>query len=121
MNTLTIYHNPNCSKSRATLALIEDNNISPEIIYYLETAPDIELLNSLLSKLGIGVRDLLRTSEREYEELGLDDVTLTEQTVLDLMCKHPKLIQRPIVTCGDKAIIGRPPENVLSLLDELDA
>lgn len=117
MDQITIYHNPRCSKSRATLALLEENDINPEIIYYLDTPPSEEELNALLSKLGVGIRELLRSSEPEFGELGLDDESLSEAIVFDIVCKHPKLIQRPIVVRGDKAIFGRPPENVLSLLE----
>lgn len=118
METITIYHNPRCSKSRAVLALLEENDITPETILYLDNPPSAEELQSLLDKLGIGVRDIIRKSEAEYESLGLGDESLAEEIVFDMVCKHPKLIQRPIVVKGDQAIIGRPPENVLQLLDE---
>lgn len=116
MSEISIYHNPRCSKSRATLALLEENEIQPNIIYYLETPPTAEQLQSLLAKLGLSLKDVLRRSEPEFEVLGLDDDSLAEEIVLDLVCKHPKLIQRPIVVKGEQAIIGRPPENVLTLL-----
>lgn len=118
MDDITIYHNPRCSKSRATLALLEENDIKPEIVYYLESPPDTELLKNLLSKLGLGIRELLRKSEPQYDELGLDNESLAEEIILDLVSKHPKLIQRPIVVKGDAAIIGRPPENVLTLIGD---
>lgn len=118
MEPITIYHNPRCSKSRATLALLEENDVSPEIVYYLETPPSKEQLRELLAKLGMGIRDILRSSEDEYGELGLDDDTLSEEIVFDIVCKHPQLLQRPIVVQGERAILGRPPENVLSLLQE---
>ncbi len=117
MDDITIYHNPRCSKSRATLALLEENEVNPEIVYYLDNPPTIPEIKSLLKKLGIGIRDLLRKTEGEYEELGLDNSSLSEEIIFDLVSKHPKLIQRPIVIKGDKAIFGRPPENVLQLLD----
>ena len=117
MDSVIIYHNPHCSKSRATLALLKENDEKPEIIYYLEIPPSHEKLVELSEKLGIGIRELIRTSEPEYRELGLDDKSLSETTVFDIVVKHPKLIQRPIVVKGEVAILGRPPENVLTLLE----
>jgi arsenate reductase len=116
MKSIKIYHNPRCSKSRATLALLEENDITPEIIYYLDNPPTPKELNALLRKLGVGLRDILRKQEPAYEELGLGDETLSEAIVFDLVCKHPILLERPIVVSGDHAILGRPPENVLQLL-----
>ncbi len=118
MTSIRIYHNPECSKSRAALALLEENDISPEIIYYLETPPSTEEIKSLLAKLGLKLQDIIRRSEDDFDELGLDDETLSEDIVLDLLQKHPHLLQRPIVVKGDKAIIGRPPEAVLSLIGD---
>lgn len=118
MTNITIYHNPECSKSRAALALLEENDVSPEIIYYLETPPSSEDLKSLLKKLGLQLQDIIRRSEDDFDELGLDDETLSEEIVLDLLQKHPHLLQRPIVVKGDKAIIARPPENVLGLIGD---
>lgn len=118
MATIRIYHNPRCSKSRAVLALLEENEVSPEIIYYLETPPGSDELRDLLSRLGMGIRDIIRTSEKEYGELGLDDDSLSEQILFDIVCEHPQLIQRPIAVKGDRAVLGRPPENVLSLLQD---
>ena len=116
--TIKIYHNPECSKSRAALALLEENDVSPEIIYYLESPPDTDELTSLLGKLGIGIRDLLRKSEAEYEAFGLDDESLSEEIIFDIVLRHPNLIQRPIVIKGERALLGRPPENVLQLLGD---
>lgn len=116
MTKITIYHNPECSKSRAALALLEENDVTPEIIYYLETPPSIETLKSLLGKLGMKLHDIIRRDEDDYDELGFDDETLSEEIVLDLLQKHPHLLQRPIVVKGDKAIIARPPEAVLGLI-----
>jgi len=115
---ISIYHNPECSKSRAALALLEENDISPEIIYYLEMPPSIEDLKSLLEKLGLQLHDIIRSDEDDYDELGFDDETLSEEIVLDLLQKHPHLLQRPIVVKGGKAIIARPPEAVLGLIGE---
>ena len=118
MHTIKIYHNPRCSKSRATLRLLKEHDANPEIIHYLESPPTREELKDLLQKLAMDIRDLIRTSEPGYCELGLDDKSLSEPIVFDIICKHPKLIQRPIVVKGDQAIFGRPPENVLALLND---
>ena len=117
MTKIRIYHNPECSKSRAALALLEENDVSPEIIYYLETPPSIEELKSLLVKLDLQLQDIIRRGEDDFEELDLDDETLSEEIVLDLLQKHPHLLQRPIVVKGDKAIIARPPEKVLGMIE----
>ncbi|MFD1260849.1 arsenate reductase (glutaredoxin) [Entomomonas asaccharolytica] len=116
MTEYIFYHNPRCSKSRQALALIEEQSITPTIIHYLETPPDHKTLKEILSKLGISARQLLRTSEDEYKELGLVDDSLTETKLIDAMVKHPKLIERPILVVDNKAVIGRPPENVLALI-----
>ena len=116
MSDITIYHNPRCSKSRQTLELLQQNNISPEIILYLEKPPSKPVLKSLLAKLGISARELLRTSEAAYKEMGLEDTGLTDDQLLDAMLEAPKLIERPIVVAGNKAVLGRPPENVLNLV-----
>ncbi len=118
MADITIYHNPGCSKSRAALALLEENDISPEIIYYLETPPDTEELKKLLQKLGMGVSEILRRPEDDSDSPGLGDESLSEEIVFDLLQKHPHLLQRPIVVKADKAIIARPPENVLTLIGD---
>ncbi|WP_237065767.1 arsenate reductase (glutaredoxin) [Microbulbifer guangxiensis] len=112
----TIYHNPRCSKSRQTLQLLQENGIEPEVILYLETPPDTSTLADLLGKLGIGARDLLRTGEDAYRELGLKNNALSDAQLIEAMASHPKLIQRPIVVSGNRAVLGRPPENVLELL-----
>lgn len=112
----TIYHNNRCSKSRQTLSLLEQHAITPTIIDYLNTPPSAETIQSLLLKLGLGVRDIMRNGEAAYKTLGLADNTLSDQALIDAIVTHPKLLQRPIVVKGDKAIIGRPPENVLELI-----
>ncbi len=113
---VTIYHNPRCSKSRQTLALLEENNISPDVILYLDTPPSATDLQQLLSKLGISARELLRKGEDAYKDNNLKNPELTEQQLIDAMVAHPKLIERPIVVKGEKAVLGRPPENVLALV-----
>ena len=112
----TIYHNPRCSKSRQTLQLLQDNGIEPEVVLYLENPPSRETLGELLQKLGIGARELMRTGEDAYKELQLKDKSLGDEQLLDAMVQHPILIQRPIVVNDDRAVLGRPPENVLELL-----
>ncbi|MCA0894886.1 arsenate reductase (glutaredoxin) [Microbulbifer agarilyticus] len=112
----TIYHNPRCSKSRQTLQLLQENNIEPEIVLYLETPPDAAALKTILGKLGIAPRDLLRKGEDAYKELNLKDTSHSEDDLIDAMVSHPKLIERPIVVKDDKAVLGRPPENVLELI-----
>ena len=116
MNPVTIYHNPGCSKSRQTLELLTNEGIEPEVILYLEDTPSTDALKSLIEKLGISARDLLRTGEAQFKDLGLDDVELSDQTLIEAMAGTPILIQRPIVECGDKARIGRPPEQVLEII-----
>jgi arsenate reductase len=113
---VTIYHNPRCSKSRQTLALLEENGVKPEVVLYLETPPNADALRGLLSKLGITARQLLRTGEDAYKENNLSDASLSEDALIQAMVDHPKLIERPIVVKGAKAVIGRPPENVLELI-----
>lgn len=117
MTHVTIFHNPRCSKSRETLALLEARGISPEVVRYLETPPDADTLRDLLAKLGLGPRELLRTSEDAYRELGLADASLRDEQLIEAMCARPELIQRPIVIAGDRARLGRPPESVLEILD----
>lgn len=112
----TIYHNPRCSKSRATLALLQARGIAPDIVRYLDTPPDAALLKSLTGKLGCSIRDLMRTGEAAYRELNLRDKTLSEDALIDIVAAHPQLLQRPIVVHGQRAAIGRPPENVLEIL-----
>ncbi|WP_428036885.1 arsenate reductase (glutaredoxin) [Amphritea sp.] len=114
--TVEIYHNPRCSKSRATLALLEENNITPEVRLYLENPPTAAQLTAVVAQLGITPRELLRKGEDEYKENNLNDDSLTDQQIIDLMVKFPRLIERPIVITQGKARIGRPPESVLEIL-----
>lgn len=116
MSDYQIFHNPRCSKSRQTLALLEENGITPEIVLYLENTPDVQQLAGLVKKLGISARELLRTGEDAYKALNLAEASLSEQQLLQAMVENPKLIERPIVVKGDKAVLGRPPENVLALI-----
>jgi arsenate reductase len=113
---VTILHNPRCSKSRNSLALLKEQGIEPDVRLYLENPPTEDELTSILEMLAIPAKDLLRRGEPEYKELGLGNQNLSEQQLIQLMIKHPKLIERPIVIAGGKAVIGRPPEQVLNLL-----
>lgn len=113
---LTIYHNPRCSKSRATLKLLEERGQKPEIIEYLKTPPDAATLKKLLRQLDMKPRELLRDKETAYKEAGLDDPGLSDDDIIAAMVKHPILIERPIVVAGNKAALGRPPEKVLEIL-----
>jgi arsenate reductase len=114
--TPTIYHNPRCSKSRATLALLEARGLKPKIVEYLKTPPSAAELKAILRKLGLKPRELLRTSEPLYAELGLKTRKLDDEALVALMVANPILIERPIVVAGGKAAIGRPPESVLAIL-----
>lgn len=116
MSDVTIYHNPRCSKSRQTLALLEEQGIEPQIVKYLEDTPNADELKAVVAKLGISARDLLRKKEAEYKEAGLDNEGLSDDEVIAKMIEFPKLIERPIVVKGDAARIGRPPESVLEIL-----
>jgi arsenate reductase len=113
---VTIYHNPKCAKSRATLKLLEARGIEPTIVEYLKTPPTKTELANLVKLLGIEPRALLRTKEPEYKQAGLDNPKLSASAILQAMAKHPKLIERPIVVAGEKAALGRPPEDVLKIL-----
>jgi arsenate reductase len=113
---ITLYHNPRCSKSRTALALLRDHGIEPEVRLYLEQPPTAAELKQVLSKLGISARALLRKGEDAYKELNLADESLSEKALIKAMVTHPKLIERPIAITQDQAVVGRPPENVLTLL-----
>jgi arsenate reductase len=117
MMSVTLYHNPRCSKSRATLALLEANGVIPEIRLYLEHAPSVEEVTQLLSMLGMDdARHLMRTGEEIYKLEQLADAQLTQAELITAMVNHPKLIERPIATHQGQARIGRPPESVLEIL-----
>ena len=114
--SVTIYHNPRCSKSRQTLALLEEKGIEPEIIEYLGTPPDASQIARILSLLNLNARDIMRKNEAIYKEMGLDNKDLTETELIEIMVQNPILIERPIVLANGKAAIGRPPENILNIL-----
>jgi len=113
---IILYHNPRCSKSRQTLALIEDRGIEPTIVEYLKTPPNHQQLDSILRGLELNPRELMRTKEAEYKELGLADSALSRDQLIEAMISNPKLIERPILVVGDQIVVGRPPENALTIL-----
>ena len=114
--TVTIYHNPRCSKSRQTLALLQDRGVTPTVVEYLKTPPDAATLGDILAKLGCPPRQLMRVKEAVYRELGLGDENLSDADLIQAMVDNPILIERPIVLAGDRAALGRPPEAVLAIL-----
>ncbi len=113
--TVTIYHNPRCSKSRNTLALLQQNGIEPTVVEYLKQPPDRAVLKSIVKKLGVQPEQIVRKGEDIYKQ-HYAGKTLTNDQWLDALASHPILIERPIVVQGDRAVIGRPPENVLDLI-----
>lgn len=116
MSEILLYHNPRCSKSRAALELLESRGLDIEVVRYLDTPPDAAALRQLLARLGLNARQLLRNGEDEYRNLGLADPALDEEQLIAAMLAHPRLIERPIAVRGDRAVIGRPPERVLEIL-----
>ncbi len=113
----TIYHNPRCSKSRQTLAILEEHGEEPEIVKYLETPPTEDELRKIVRMLGLSSpRELMRRKEKEYKELGLDDESLSDDDLIRAMVAHPRLIERPIVIKDGKAALGRPPQKVIEIL-----
>lgn len=113
---VTLYHNPRCSKSRDALNLLREQGHEPDVILYLETPPNAKTLKAIVEKLGISARELLRKGEDAYKDLNLADEKLSDAALIKAMVENPKLIERPIAINGDKAVIGRPPENVKSIL-----
>ncbi len=113
---VTLYHNPRCAKSREALTLLQAHTQKINVVLYLENPPTAKALKELLAILNINARQLLRKSEDTYKELNLADEKLSEAALIKAMVSNPKLIERPIAINGNKAIIGRPPENVLSIL-----
>ena len=112
---MKIYHNPRCSKSRQTLALIQEKGVEPEVVLYLENIPTVNELKDLLSKLGINPMQLIRKGEKDWKE-NYKGKELSGEQLIGAMIAHPKLIERPIVVKDNKAVLGRPPENVLELI-----
>jgi arsenate reductase len=120
MANVTIWHNPRCSKSRNAAKLLEERGVEAEVVKYLETPPSKEEIKAVLKMLGISARELMRTKEAIYKELGLKDVD-DEEKLIEAMVEHPRLIERPIVIRDGKAVIGRPPEKVIELVKGTDA
>ena len=114
-SSTTLWHNPRCSKSRATLALLQENGVEPLIRLYLEQTPTAAEITELVSQLGVDVRAVLRKGEDDYKALGLSDTSLSEDDLIRAIVSAPKLLERPIAVYNNKARIGRPPEQVLEL------
>ena len=114
--SITIYHNPKCSKSRQTLKLLEEQATGIDVIEYLKNPPTVKKLKEILSLLKISPRELMRKKETEYKELILSNSRLSDKDLIESMIKHPILIERPIVLANGKAALGRPPENVLNII-----
>jgi len=114
--SVTIYHNPRCSKSRQTLELLNEKGVDSDVVEYLNTPPDAKTLKEILSMLGISADQLLRKHEAEFKEAGLDQEGISEEQIIEAMVKFPKLIERPIVIANGKAAIGRPPTQILDIL-----
>ena len=113
---VTIYHNPRCSKSRQALQLLRERGVEPVIVEYLKTPPGAREIDDLLQKLGMEPRALMRAKEAAYREAGMADESLSRRALIDLMAQNPIVIERPIVVSGARAALGRPPENVLTVL-----
>lgn len=116
MTEITIYHNPRCSKSRETLALLHEYNVQPDIVLYLESPPSETELKAILTKLGMAPRELMRKGENAYKEGNLGDTELSDNELIAAMIASPILIERPIVVSGSAAKIGRPPKQVLEIV-----
>ena len=116
-NEIVFYHNPRCSKSREALALLEARGVHPRIIRYLDSPPTVDELRSLLKQLGLSPRELIRTREEAYKILNLKDPGLDDAILLKAMHEHPILIERPIAQGNGRAALGRPPENILNVLE----
>jgi len=114
--TVTLYHNPRCSKSRAALKLLDERGVTANVVDYQKTPPTRDELQQLLTLLGLSPRELMRTQESAYREAHLDNPRLGDDELIDAIITHPILLQRPIAVAGRKAAIGRPPENILNVL-----
>ena len=113
---LIIYHNPSCSKSRETLQILKNSNLTPRVIEYLDEPPTRQELKAIIKMLGVSARDLLRTNEQIYQQAKLENDALSEDEIIAAICQHPVLLQRPIVVSGNRAVIGRPPTQVLNII-----
>lgn len=117
MSTIQIYHNPRCSKSREALALLQARGVTPEVVDYMQQGLTRKAVEDVLARLGCGARAVLRTSEAAYKEQGLGDASLSEAALVDAIVAEPRLLQRPVVVRGERAVIARPAELLLELLD----
>lgn len=115
--SMTLYHNPRCSKSRQALALLQERGFEPDVVRYLDTPLDSEGLQTLLQQLSMSARELLRTGEKVYKSLNLEAEGLSEQDLINTIAEHPILMERPVFVYGERAVIGRPPERVLELVE----
>lgn len=115
--TIRIYHNPRCSKSRKALELIRQHGEEPEIVEYLENPPTVNEIERILDLLECEPRDIMRSQEPEYAANGLADQSISRETLVRTLQENPRLLERPIVVSGTQAVLGRPPENVLRVLD----
>lgn len=113
--TMKIYHNPRCSKSREALEILQEKGVEVDVVKYLEETPSAEALRDLLKKLGMKAEEIVRKGEKDYKE-NFKGKSLTDEEWIQAFIQYPKLIERPIFVKGDKAVVGRPPENVLTLL-----
>ena len=120
MSEVTIYHNPRCTKSRQTLQLLRDQGFEPEVVEYLEESPSRTELRQIVRALGIPARELIRRKGKLFAEVGDPNLRYSDSAAVNLLAEHPRLIERPIVVCDGRAVIGRPPENVLDLLNRDD-
>ena len=116
MPQAVLYHNPKCSKSRKALEIIKNHNINTKVILYLKDKLTKNMLKEILDRSGLSVRDIIRCNEKDYKENNLDSLNLSQDEILELMVKHPILLQRPVLVFKNKAIIGRPPENILKII-----
>ena len=116
MSEAILYHNPKCSKSRKALEIIENKNINTKVILYLKDKLTKSMLKQILDLSGLSVRDIIRSNEKEYKDNNLDNLNLSQDEILELIIKHPKLLQRPVLVYNNQAIIGRPPEDILRII-----
>jgi arsenate reductase len=116
MSEAILYHNPKCSKSRKALEIIENQNINTKVILYLKDKLTKSMLKQILDLSGLSVRDIIRSNEKEYKDNNLDNLNLSQDEILELIIKHPKLLQRPVLVYNNQAIIGRPPEDILRII-----
>ena len=116
MSEAILYHNPKCSKSRKALEIIENQNINTKVILYLKDKLTKSMLKQILDLSGLSVRDIIRSNEKEYKDNNLDNLNLSQDEILELIIKHPKLLQRPVLVYNNQAIIVRPPEDILRII-----